>query len=107
MKNYVFAVLAFFCVMMISPSAVLAEGDFQIDGTTLVAYTGTDSTVIIPNGVTVVGVNAFSKNPKIREVYFSDTVTKIDDGAFEYCANLETVILPNSLMDRDFRVGPT
>ena len=44
-----------------------------------------------------IGYNAFSWADHLRKVVIPEGVTKIESCAFEYCENLETVILPDSL----------
>lgn len=51
---------------LVSPYA--GEEDFILSGTTLTSYTGTDEEVIVPEGVTRIGRDAFKDNTAIRRV---------------------------------------
>lgn len=98
MKKLVLGCLILLSCLLLSPATVKAD-DFEISDTTLVKYNGTDSFVVIPDGVTVIGVNAFAKNTTMTEVSIPDSVTIIDAGAFEYCMRLKQVYFPRSLVE--------
>ena len=49
-------------------AAVAEESDFTISNGVLTAYTGTDSVVTLPTGVTAIGEGAFAGNTTITEV---------------------------------------
>ena len=101
-KTFRFIIFFLLAFIVFRPETVLADGNFQIEGTKLVKYTGSDSSVSIPDGVTTIGVNAFTKNTTLQAVYFPETVTTIEAGAFEYCLNLEAVDFPSSLQTIEF-----
>ena len=66
----------------------------------LIKYIGNQTAVYIPDGVTVIGANAFSQGSyTIQEVYIPDSVTKIGDYAFSYCSSLEKIIIPDSVTE--------
>ena len=48
----------------------------------------------IPEGVTSIGEEAFSKSPGITSVHFPDSLTSIGRNAFAGCTGLTSVILP-------------
>lgn len=73
--------------------------DFQTNGTTLIKYGGTDSSVLVPDGITVIDSNCFSNNPLIESVVIPESVTKINDNAFSDCVNLTSVSLPDSITE--------
>ncbi|SFB88073.1 leucine-rich repeat domain-containing protein, partial [Ruminococcus albus] len=88
----------------------LTFGDFEYtlleDGTVEIArYIGSDTEVEIPaeiNGapVTSIGFAAFEDyydDFEITSIVIPDSVTKIDDSAFEYCSKLESITLPENL----------
>lgn len=68
-----------------------AASDFQMDGTTLVKYIGTDSTVSIPASVEIIGEEAFRENDTATIVQIPSSVTKISNGAFSNCGQLKRV----------------
>lgn len=72
-------------------NATYTKGDYVIDGGTLVSYTGTESDITIPLGITSIGKDAFSGNNTLTKVYIPDEVTSIDYAAFENCKNLQKV----------------
>lgn len=72
-------------------SATYTKGDYVIDAGTLVSYTGSESDITIPLGITTIGKDAFSGNSTLTKVYIPDEVTCIDYAAFENCKNLQKV----------------
>ena len=70
----------------ISPQA---EEDFVLSGTTLTSYTGTDEEVIVPEGVTRIGRDAFKNNTTIRRVVLPESCNYIQYAIFTTCTNLE------------------
>ena len=82
-------------------------GDYIIvagsDGTCrITGYTGSASMLYIPAvigeyRVTELGPWAFYKCASIESVVVPDSVINIDDGAFEWCTSLKTVFIPESV----------
>lgn len=72
-------------------NATYTKGDYVIDGGTLVSYTGNESDITIPIGISSIGKDAFSGNNTLKKVYIPDEVKSIDYAAFENCKNLEKV----------------
>ena len=64
-----------------------AQG-FTIEDGVLTAYSGTDKNVVIPDGVTEIGIDVFKNNMDIESVTFPDSLKKIGDSAFSGCTNL-------------------
>lgn len=77
------------------------SSDFQIDGTTLVKYTGTASSVSIPDSIKIIGAEAFAGNTSLTSISIGKNVTDIKYGAFRDCTYLATVKLPDSLISID------
>ena len=71
--------------------------DFIINNNILEEYTGNAETVIIPNGVTEIGRNAFSECKSLKKVIIPDSVIKIGWDAFEGCTALTEVSMPKYL----------
>lgn len=93
------------------------DTDFQMNGTTLVKYTGTAQTVSVPASVTAIAAEAFAGNTEMEKLIFKgnqlesiayrafadctgleevripDTVTELGNGAFSNCTSLEKVTL--------------
>ncbi len=60
----------------------------------LISCKGTHRHVVIPDGVTKIGKNAFCYSPHIVSVTIPDSVTDIGKCAFYRCKNLESVNFP-------------
>lgn len=72
--------------------------DFQMDGTTLVKYIGTSSTVTIPDSVKKIGREAFAENLNITSVKLGKNVKEIEQGAFRDCSHLANITLSDALV---------
>ncbi len=71
---------------------------FEVVGGVLRKYVGSSTEVIIPNSVVKIGANTF-KGTKIKSVFMSDNVLEIEQGAFEGCDNLETIVFSQAIKD--------
>lgn len=93
-------------------SARLSEADspFVVVGDgILIAYSGTDSVVNIPDSVRQIGAEAFRDHMGITAVNIPDSVSVIGEAAFSGCKNLKTVNGGSSLekiCDRAFQDCP-
>ena len=96
--------MCFFQIQAQDFRAISDDSDFEVVEGVLVAYHGTGGDVVIPDhlGITVIG-DAFGGNTAITSVVIPNGVTIIGAAAFVYCANLSSVIMPNSLEMIDFR----
>jgi len=72
----------------------MKQGDFEIRGTTLVKYRGDDKTVIVPDGIEVIGESAFFDMGNIVSVILPASVKVIESRAFLCCENLASVNIP-------------
>ena len=72
---------------------------FTIANHVLIRYTGTCSTVYVPDGVFEVGDAAFAGNTNLQEVVLQEGLHAIGREAFRGCTALKTVILPASLRE--------
>lgn len=91
--------VALLFLMVPQSEAEATEADFQMDGTTLVDYTGTASIVSIPATVEVIGRSAFENNNVVKKVTIPDTVKEIEVYAFWGCSKLESVVLGEGLRE--------
>lgn len=76
-------------------SLVDADG-FIVFKETLYGYSGASETVVIPEGVKVIGNNAF-QDVNLKEVVLSSTVETVGSYAFECSPELEKVVLNENL----------
>ena len=70
------------------------------EGTTVVdveVYTEDDITVVIPEGITVIGESAFFGLENLKSVTFPDSLSVIEELACSECFELEGIVLPRSL----------
>jgi hypothetical protein len=71
---------------------------YNKDKTTLIRYPEgkTGDSFTIPNSVTSIGVDAFSRT-SLTSVTIPNSVTSIGEGAFDHCDSLTSVSIPNSV----------
>ena len=84
------------------PQGVLS---YKTDGETaeITGYRGKDTELAVPAAidgcpVTCIGKKAFLSNKMLKEISLPESVARIDDWAFAYCAKLARVVLPLSLI---------
>lgn len=76
------------------------EDDFLISGGVLIAYRGNAREVVVPEGVRVIAGEAFEDHAEIEKVILPESVQSIDEVAFEGC-NPETVEYNGDAMDEE------
>lgn len=74
-------------------AVVATASDFEMDGNKLVKYSGTDEVVSIPDGVKIIGEEAFAGNDNLVRVDIGNQVKSVDYRAFAECDNLRTIIV--------------
>ena len=55
------------------------------------------TSIIIPNNVKNIGVDAFSDCVLLKEIYIPNSIISIEDSAFEECKSLTSIIIPDSV----------
>lgn len=85
------------CMPSESSYASVQVGDYEIDGDTLIKYTGTGDMITLPNTIRKIGKDAFSGNTSLLKVIIPDSVRDIDFAAFENCTGLMQVVIPESV----------
>lgn len=71
--------------------------DFMIEEKVLCKYLGTKSKVVIPDGVTNIGNDAFRDCSSPTSIIIPECVTNIGSSAFENCSSLTSVNIPDSV----------
>ena len=72
------------------------SGPFEIQGNTLVRYTGNEEVVTVPDGIEVLGEWAFNWC-NARKIILPETLKEIESYCFFNCPNLSDITLPASL----------
>ena len=86
------------CNVSTSGAQTLSDpADFVIENGVLVSYVGIGGDVVIPDGVTCIGDNAFSGCSSLTSVWIPDGVTSIEKGAFYGCTGLTSIVIPDSV----------
>ena len=78
-------------------AASASFADFQMQGDTLVKYTGTASAVSIPTSVKHIGKEAFAGHTELVKVDVPGYIESIDYNAFSGCSSLETIAIPDTV----------
>ncbi len=74
------------------------DADFQMNGTTLVKYTGTAKTVSVPAYVKTIGDEAFAGHTEMETLQFKgNDVEDISFRAFAGCSGVKEIKLPDSV----------
>lgn len=73
------------------------EDGFLIEDGILVHYSGTDARVAIPDGVTGIGPEAFTRNKRLSSVSIPESVTSIGREAFYSYERLVSVNIPSGV----------
>ena len=83
------------CIFFMAGQKVCAEGngDFEIQGDTLISYTGSEEVVVVPEGIARIGEKAFGSNKNITNVILPGSLKSIRDYAFYGCENLVSVAI--------------
>ena len=68
---------------------------FEIAGGMIKKYHGTETALVIPDGVTGIGFEAFAECENLRSVIIPDTVTEIGGKAFFGCTGLTSISIPD------------
>jgi len=85
------------CLSLLPMTALAADSDFVIEDGILTKYNGSGGAVVIPNGVTGIGIGAFRWLTNITSVTIPDSVTSIGEDAFFQCQDLTSVKMGNGI----------
>ena len=75
----------------------MADGSVIKDGILKKYYEHSDTRVVIPDGVTVIGEGAFAFCQRIRSVRIPESVREIRKEAFDHCRGLGSVTVPEGV----------
>lgn len=73
--------------------------DFVVENGVLTEYVGDECDVVIPNGVTAVGDEAFCDCCDICSIVIPEGVTAIGEDAFAWCYGLRKAVIPKSVTE--------
>lgn len=71
-------------------------GDIPDDGAWR-SHRSSISAIVIEEGISEIGENAFRSYESLNSIYIPNTVTEIGDRAFYYCSSLENITIPGSV----------
>lgn len=74
-----------------TPWFIDQDSDFVIIGSVLLKYTGLDSNVVVPEGITRIAEECF-ESPLIRTIILPSTINTIGQNAFTKSINLESIL---------------
>ncbi len=98
MKRIILCVMmVVLCLFAVGTACAVDESDFTIENGVLTKYNGTATEVVIPDGVTSIGNNAFDRCKTLTSITIPDSVTSIGDSAFKSCTSLTSITIPNSV----------
>ena len=78
-----------------------AMNGFHIEKTTLVKYTGSCASIVIPDGITIIGTAAVQDNNRLEEVIMPDSVEEVGCWAFWGCTSLRHITFSRNLRKLD------
>ena len=80
-----------------SVNVYYGTSDFEIDGTTLTAYKGSNEKVTVPDYITCIGAGAFKGCDTVKSITIPNSVTAIGESAFANCSALTGIAIPASV----------
>lgn len=73
--------------------------DFRINGTSLISYRGPGGNVIVPEGVTIIDMRAFSRRDNITSIKLPKSLVEIESYAFSDITSLTSIKIPNGVTE--------
>ena len=74
-----------------------SSGGYEIKDNVLLGYYGDETSVVIPYGITAIGMKAFYQRTQLTSVTIPNTVTSIGFAAFADCKSLKKIKVPDSV----------
>lgn len=78
------------------------KNGFDIKDNVLVKYSGSETEIVIPDGIIEIGAHAFEFQKKIVSVTMSESVTKIGEQAFKKCIKLKEITLSSNITEIEY-----
>lgn len=79
------------------PNVTVEEFVLKDNGTKLIKYNGGKTIVQVPDGIKIIGIEAFSEADWIKEIILPESIIEIQSGAFYHLRELEKINLPTRL----------
>ena len=100
MKRTLSLILSLTLCLSLAAPAFAAGSDFVIENGVLTQYKGSDTVITIPEGVTEIGPETFSRVAfKLTDVTLPQSLTKIGSSGFWGCVKLEAIDIPASVTE--------
>ena len=100
MKRTLSLILSLTLCLSLAAPVFAAGSDFIIENGVLTQYKGSDTVITIPEGVTEIGPEAFSRVAfKLTDVTLPQSLTKIGSSGFWGCVKLEAIDIPVSVTE--------
>ena len=100
MKRTLSLILSLTLCLSLAAPAFAVGSDFVIENGVLTQYKGNDTVITIPEGVTEIGPEAFSRVAfKLTDVTLPQSLTKIGSSGFWGCVKLEAIDIPASVTE--------
>ena len=77
----------------------LPTSEFTINKNELIKYNGSSERVVIPNGINIIGIEAFKDCSFIETIEIPQGVHTIKRGAFNNCSSLKNINLPEGISE--------
>jgi len=77
---------------------VITDNGLAIKDNVVIAYRGTNSQVVIPEGVVGIAASAFRSNAIIEHFTLPNTLETIGEEAFSQCSKLQSINIPSSVV---------
>ena len=81
----------------------IRSAKMPVENGVLLVYRGKEEHVIIPDGVTTIGAETFYGCAELKSIIIPDSIKHIEQRAFEFCKNLNHVRIPDGVTSFGYR----